>query len=202
MLPDATSWSFVRSSFIAPAPSIAAASRPCAIQMTVSMVLASRGPEGFTMDAVAARAEVGKGTVFRRFGDREGLAAALLDEPMQGFQARVLGGPPPLGPGAPAADRLEAFLAELIAIACGDLDVLLIALNAPGHRRSVPFAFLRLHVEVLLREIGVQPSPELAARLLLGAVSPEVIADARLLGADAAEITSAVLKLLRGLTRG
>jgi hypothetical protein len=38
--------------------------------------------------------------------------------------------------------------------------------------------------------------------LLLGAVSPEVIADARRLGADAAEITSAVLKLLGGLTRG
>jgi AcrR family transcriptional regulator len=32
------------------------------------------------MDAVAEAAGVGKGTLFRRFGDKAGLAVALLDE--------------------------------------------------------------------------------------------------------------------------
>jgi AcrR family transcriptional regulator len=53
------------------------------------------------MDAVAAEAGVGKGTLFRRFGDRAGLAVALLDERERDLQAAVLSGPPPLGPGAP-----------------------------------------------------------------------------------------------------
>ena len=33
-----------------------------------------------SMDAIAAAAGVGKGTIFRRFGDRAGLMHALLDE--------------------------------------------------------------------------------------------------------------------------
>src|SRR4051812_47463571 len=42
-------------------------------------LIAEHGVAGVTMEAVAAAAEVGKGTVFRRFGDRTGLLLALLD---------------------------------------------------------------------------------------------------------------------------
>jgi len=48
-----------------------------------------------TMDAVASAAGVGKGTVFRRFGDRAGLTVALLDDYMLEFQDAFLSGPPP-----------------------------------------------------------------------------------------------------------
>jgi AcrR family transcriptional regulator len=68
------------------------------------------GVKNVSLDAIAAAAGVGKGTVFRRFGDRAGLAVALLDEREQELQAKILTGPPPLGPGAPAADRVTAFL--------------------------------------------------------------------------------------------
>ncbi len=37
------------------------------------------GIQGVTMDAVAAKAGVGKGTVFRRFYSREGLMGSLLN---------------------------------------------------------------------------------------------------------------------------
>ena len=37
-------------------------------------LFAERGPSRVSMDAVAAEAGVGKGTLFRRFGDRAGLA--------------------------------------------------------------------------------------------------------------------------------
>jgi AcrR family transcriptional regulator len=163
-------------------------------------VLAMDGPEGFTMDAVAAKAGVGKGTIFRRFGDREGLAEALIDEPMRAFQARILSGPPPLGPGAAPAERLEAFIAALVHLIYKNLDVVLTASNAPGHRRSAPFGFLLLHVEVLLHQIDEHPSPSVVARMLLGAVSADVIADARSQGADAAAVTTAALMLLQGLS--
>jgi AcrR family transcriptional regulator len=70
----------------------------------------AHGVKNVSLDAIAAEAGVGKGTVFRRFGDRAGLAVALLDEREQELQAKILTGPPPLGPGAPAADRVVAFL--------------------------------------------------------------------------------------------
>ena len=43
-------------------------------------LFACHGVENVSMDAIAAEAGVGKGTLFRRFGDRAGLALAVLDE--------------------------------------------------------------------------------------------------------------------------
>ncbi|WP_280465483.1 TetR/AcrR family transcriptional regulator, partial [Nocardia brasiliensis] len=57
--------------------------------------------DSLTMDALAKRAGVGKGTVFRRFGNRSGLLLALLDHSERKFQHAFMFGPPPLGPGAP-----------------------------------------------------------------------------------------------------
>src|ERR1700726_2677170 len=67
-----------------------------------------------SMQAVATAAGVGKGTVFHRFGDRDGLTQALLDDYMRDFQDAFLHGPPPLGPGAPPDERLAAFVVELV----------------------------------------------------------------------------------------
>jgi AcrR family transcriptional regulator len=69
----------------------------------------SADPNEVSMDAVAAAAGVGKGTVFRRFGDRAGLMRALLDEHESSFQENAIRGEPPLGPGASPVDRLVAF---------------------------------------------------------------------------------------------
>ena len=67
------------------------------------------GVAAVTMDAVAEEAGVGKGTVFRRFESRAGLMAALVNDFEVEWQAAVLTGPPPLGPGASAMDRLLAM---------------------------------------------------------------------------------------------
>jgi AcrR family transcriptional regulator len=56
------------------------------------------GVEAVTMEAIAARAGVGKGTVFRRFDSREGLMGAVLNRSETAFQAAVISGPPALGP--------------------------------------------------------------------------------------------------------
>jgi len=68
------------------------------------------GVKNVSLDAIAAEAGVGKGTVFRRFGDRAGLAVALLDEREQELQAKIISGPPPLGPGTSPVLRVTAFL--------------------------------------------------------------------------------------------
>src|SRR5262245_47222458 len=48
------------------------------------------GVDSVSMDAVAAEAGVGKGTLFRRFGDKAGLAAALLDERERELQDAII----------------------------------------------------------------------------------------------------------------
>jgi len=80
-----------------------------AILAAAAALFAAHGVEAVSMDQVAAAACVGKGTLFRRFGDKAGLAAALLDEREAALQEAILRGPPPLGPGAPNVDRLVAF---------------------------------------------------------------------------------------------
>ena len=59
------------------------------------------GPAAVSMDRVAEEAGVGKGTLYRRFGDRSGLALALLDARERELQEELIRGPAPLGPGAP-----------------------------------------------------------------------------------------------------
>ncbi|HWI43759.1 MAG TPA: helix-turn-helix domain-containing protein [Nocardioides sp.] len=119
-----------------------------------------------TMDAVAARAGVGKGTVFRRFGSREGLMAALLDHAEAEWQAAVLSGPPPLGPGAPPLERLLAFGESRMRT-----HLLQAALIAEAGRtwqaNYAVLGFTSMHVRYLLGELGVEGDlPYLASALI------------------------------------
>src|SRR5258708_38403298 len=76
---------------------------------TARQILAEQGADKITMDGLAERAGLGKGTGFRRFGTRAGIFQALLDDAERDFQERVLSGPPPLGPGAAPLDRMIAY---------------------------------------------------------------------------------------------
>lgn len=127
------------------------------------------GPEHLTMDAVAAAASVGKGTVFRRFGDRHGLMLALLDHTERVYQESFLSGPPPLGPGAPPVERLKAFGAATLRHMAANLDILLAA-EPQAHRRcaSPPRRVGTTHVTMLLREADIGGDVELLAEALMG----------------------------------
>src|SRR5215210_1729049 len=72
-------------------------------------LVAESGIECVSMEDVARAACVGTGTLYRRFGDRAGLAFALLDQQTREFQNALIAGPPPLGPGVGARERLRAF---------------------------------------------------------------------------------------------
>src|ERR1700716_2552714 len=76
---------------------------------TAREMLAGQGADKLTMDGLAERAGLGKGTVFRRFGTRAGIFQAMLDDDERAFQEQILSGPPPLGPGAPPLERLIAY---------------------------------------------------------------------------------------------
>jgi AcrR family transcriptional regulator len=126
------------------------------------------GIENVSMDAVAAEAGVGKGTVYRRFGDRTGLALASLGEDERRLQEAVLRGPPPLGPGAPAGDRAVAFVRALASLIERRLDVLL---SAGGWVESEVYAGWRMHLALV--------AGDAAADALLALCAPEAHAARR-----------------------
>jgi AcrR family transcriptional regulator len=139
-------------------------------------LFAARGVTEVTMDDVAAAAGVGKGTLYRRFGDKSGLVAALLDEREARLQALMLTGPPPLGPGAPPADRLAAFVAAYLDYVDSDLELVALSQTAsPGARlRTGAHRLWRQHCRILLAEAGA-PDPEVRADTLLAALSAEQV---------------------------
>src|SRR5687768_4803504 len=71
------------------------------VLLAAEKLFSCRGVDNVSMDDIAAEAGVGKGTLFRRFGDRAGLALALLEEHTAAMQEGMIRGPAPLGPGAP-----------------------------------------------------------------------------------------------------
>ncbi|MFE1952657.1 MULTISPECIES: TetR/AcrR family transcriptional regulator [Streptomyces] len=139
-------------------------------------LVAERGAAAVTMEAVAAEACVGKGTVFRRFGDRVGLLTALLDHTASRLQADLISGPPPLGPGAPPVERLRAFGLEVLRRSSEQLELFLAAQDEPARRVGHPSQrVLTLHATILLREIDPGADHELQAHALLGYLDPAVI---------------------------
>ena len=119
-------------------------------------LVAERGLATVRIEEIAARAGVAKGTVFQRFGNRAGLAVALVDASERRLQDALLAGPPPLGPGAAPDARLTAFLGALLDLTVANLDLLLISdYDSAGARyRTGAYAAWRLHVSLLLREAG------------------------------------------------
>ncbi len=164
-------------------------------------LLADGGPDALTMDAVAAAAGLGKGTIFRRFGSRAGLAAALVDDEMRDFQDRFLHGPPPLGPGAPAAGRLEAFVVELLLHYAENLPVAVLAAHELDQYGSQVMNALLFHARTLVRQIDPQLDSHVVATMILSAIAPPLIIDSRQRGIETQTLQASALGLLRGITR-
>jgi polyketide synthase 12 len=121
-------------------------------------MLAEQGPDRLTMDGLAERARLGKGTVFRRFGTRAGIFQALLDDDEKTFQQQVLSGPPPLGPGADPLDRLIAYGRARAGFMVGHRDIARAALDCsqpiPAGRQA-PMS--QIHIRVLLAQLSLGP---------------------------------------------
>jgi polyketide synthase 12 len=119
-------------------------------------IIAGPGADKLTMDGLAGRAGLGKGTVFRRFGTRAGIFQALLDDDEREFQDQVLSGAPPLGPGAPPVDRLIAYGRARIDFLIGHREIARAALDG---REPVPAGsqtpMSRVHIRSLLGEFPV-----------------------------------------------
>jgi len=148
------------------APRADAARNAARILDACERLFAERGVENVSMDDIAAEAGVGKGTLFRRFGDRAGLARAVIGERERLFQEELIRGEPPLGPGAPARDRLVAFVAGLAERLDGHGELIRTAEASAPHDDAV-YRFYRTHVELLVREADPEADSEFIADALL-----------------------------------
>jgi len=181
-----------------------AARNRTAILRAAERLVADRGADCVTMDEVAAAAGVGKGTLFRRFGDRAGLLRALLDKRERSFQEDFIRGEPPLGPGVGARERLVAFGDRLLEETEIQGDLLLGAETwTPGERlvHSVYTAH-RAHVAALLQELDPACDPAYLVDILLTALAAEVVLyQRRVLGMSLPQLKDGWLALLDGLLR-
>ncbi len=154
------------------------AARNRAVVLDVAAALfRQHGVDAVSMDAIAAAAGVGKGTLFRRFGDKAGLAVALLDEQERRLQDAIMFGPAPLGPGEPddapaPRQRLRAFVDAYLDYLLPHLDLVRMSeTGSPGARYRVgAYRFWHHHVRLML---AGRDDPEAGAHTLLAVLAAE-----------------------------
>jgi AcrR family transcriptional regulator len=165
----------LRSAYSPPAKERADAARNRArVLDAAARLFREHGVADVSMDQVAAAAGVGKGTLFRRFGDKAGLAVALLDEQERLLQAAILSGPPPLGPGAEPAARLVAFFDAYVDFLDDNLDLVHMSETArPGARYAIgAYRLWHRHVAHLLEQ-GGRPDADYLAHALLAPLAAD-----------------------------
>jgi AcrR family transcriptional regulator len=170
---------------------------------TAREMLAEQGADALTMDGLAERAGLGKGTVFRRFGTRAGIFRALLNDTERDFQEQVLSGPPPLGPGAPPLDRLVAYGQARVAFLIEHADIARATLDGgqpiPAGS-STPLS--QLQIRVLLGQLDLGPADldMLAVQLTAALDGPLLLyLSAADLTEDPARIASRITRAWRDL---
>ena len=165
-------------------------------------LLAERGVEGLLMNDVAKAAGVGVGTLYRRFGDRAGLAHALLDEQGRQFQTAFLYGPPPLGPGVAPTERIRAFLHAWAEELDEQADLMLMADTATPVARYQTGAYraYRIHMMLLLRQVRPEADAEYLAQALLAPLAADLyVYQRREQGMSTARIKAGLDELLKCL---
>jgi hypothetical protein len=139
--------------------------------------------------------------VFRRFGSREGLMGALLNFSETEWQASVIAGPPPLGPGAEPMERLLAFGRSRLEVTLTHA-ALIKAAGRAGTRSYAAYAFASMHVRLLLGELGVDGDlPILATALLAPLEIPILDQQIRVDGFPVERVYDGWVDLARRITR-
>jgi AcrR family transcriptional regulator len=174
----------------------AARNRARVLAAAAELFRSREDPRAVTMDDVARAAGVGRATLYRRYPDIGSIAAALLGEDERELQEQLIRGAPPLGPGAPPAERLAAFYAAMVEHLDRHLPLVL-AVDAGEARFTVgAYGFWRAHVRSLLVEAAV-PEADALVDALLAPLAGEVFRYQRASGVTPAQVSDALAHLAR-----
>jgi len=157
-------------------------------------LFARHGGREVTMERIAAEAGIGKGTLYRRYPDVASIAQALLDEHERALQDGLLRGPPPLGPGAPPAERLAAFYRAMVRLLERHGHLALAGESGARRMETGAYRAWAAHVRALLDEAGVEATPVLVDALL-APLAPEVYAHWRADGLSERRIAGDLARL-------
>lgn len=141
-------------------------------------IVAERGVADLSVADVARSAGVGVGTIYRRFGDRAGLVATMMNERERALQRSLLDGPPPLGPGAPPAERARAFLhayVDLLDAYAELMEAIEQTMSAERRYGGGAYAVHHRHLAVLIEEARPDLPADYRADMLLASLSPGLI---------------------------
>ena len=177
---------------------------------TARALFAAHGVANVTMADIAREAQVGKGTLYRRFDNKGALCYALLDESLQAFQDSVLRDLRQMAvEGLPYLMQLDAFLDALVHYTVDNLPYLCELSRAdfgPAERFNLPHQWQVLTIRVLLDE-AVQRG-EARADLDVDGVAAVLLAPLNALvlrmyldglGFDVARISAVLRTLVAGL---
>jgi AcrR family transcriptional regulator len=176
-----------------------AARNRAAILRAAERLLVEHGPD-ISVEQVAHAAGVGKGTVFHRFGSRSGLMRALLEDRVRRLTDAVEDGPAPLGPGAPAKDRLLAFLDAVVELATRNVALVAAHEEAETGERQAGeiYRYWHRHVSTLIAQARPELDAELLAHILLGALHSDLVVHLVRRG-DTDRLTAALRELVGSL---
>jgi AcrR family transcriptional regulator len=134
-----------------------------------SRLLCVHGPQ-VSMDAIASEAGVGKGTLFRRFGDRDGLIRAVVDEQTQQWwpdvQARAV------DESVPARERALRLVDELFDLIVIRLRPLMTAMERVACFGPPPWLG---RLAALISQVRPDADADFLAKVIIGAMRSEMV---------------------------
>jgi AcrR family transcriptional regulator len=147
------------------------------------------------MDDIAAAAGVGKGTLFRAFGTRDGLLDALFAARLAPLRSGIEGAEPPLGSETPPQRRILAVLDGLVSFKLGNRH-LIAARELAGSRllQSAPYVWMHDTLRALIEQIGSAgaESADYDAHILLGGLRVDLLDELLASGKSPADIRQAL----------
>ncbi len=138
----------------------------------------TESPRTVTMDAIAAAAGVGKGTLLRAFGSRDGLLDALWAAKLAALREAVEGGEPPLGPSSSSSERAVAFLDALLTFKLENRHLIHAREVAPGLLQSEHYKWMHGLLQNLIEDAALGATADeagYAAHALLAALYIDLI---------------------------
>jgi AcrR family transcriptional regulator len=158
-------------------------------------------PHTVSMDAIAAAAGVGKGTLFRAFGSRDGLLDALWAAKLTALREAVEGGEAPLGPGAPSRERIIAFLDALLTFKLENRHLIRAReVASAGLRQSEHYRWMQGLLQNLIEDAAPEADDAgYAAHVLLAALHIDLVEELLATGRSPQAIRRAQAALARAV---